>query len=63
MAVFSEHDTIGDLTFDQLESMASSRHDILVDYLEHETIFDAHRIRLLLELGVREAKRSFELLS
>lgn len=61
MAVeFNESDTIGGLSKDQLSLMARSDHEFLICYLEDRTILDAHRIRLLIELGVIAAKQKLE---
>jgi hypothetical protein len=40
--------------------MARSDHEFVIGYLEDRTIFDAHRIRLLMELGVIAAKQKLE---
>jgi hypothetical protein len=56
LVTFTEHDTKETLTVEQLELMAQSDDEFLTDYLAERTIFDAHRIRLLLELGSDKAK-------
>jgi len=55
MTVYTVMDKKDNLTKDQLESMANSDHSLLIRYIEENTIFDAHRIRLLLELGCEKA--------
>lgn len=60
LTTFSATDTVDALSEEQLELMANTQHDILVHYLETMTRFDAHRVRLLLDLGVIEAKRRME---
>lgn len=61
MAVeFEESNTIDDLSKEQLSVMARSDHGFLIWYLEDRTILDAHRIRLLFDLGVIAAKQKLE---
>lgn len=57
MTTYSKPDSIDRLSDDQLELMANTDNHILVLYLETKTHFDAHRVRLLLELGAIEASR------
>lgn len=54
---YSEQDTVANLSKEQLELMAKSEHDWVVSFIEERTLFDVHRIRLMLELGAIEAKR------
>jgi hypothetical protein len=60
LTTFSATDSVDSLSAEQLELMARTQHDILVHYLETKTHFDVHRVRLLLDLGVIEAKRRRE---
>jgi hypothetical protein len=58
--MYTENDRRDKLATYQLELMARSDHDIFIDYLENETIFDAHRIRLLLEFGQDKVRELLE---
>lgn len=60
MAEYKALDEIGNLNTDQLDLMVRSDHGPLIDYLEKNTIFDVHRIRLLLELGQERANEMLE---
>lgn len=62
MDTYTETDKKEDLDAGQLELMTKSDHSFLIDYLQHNTRFDAHRIRLLLELGQVKAKDMLEAL-
>lgn len=57
MTQYTKEDTIDSLSTEQLVLMANSDHQTLIQYIEENTIFDAQRIRLLLEMGAEEAKR------
>ena len=48
------------LTEDQLELIVRSKPDWLLDYIEANTIFDMHQIRLILEMGMIEAQRRLD---
>lgn len=60
MNIFSDSTTTESLTKEQLELMARSDHDTLIDYLENRTRFDGHRIRLLLELGQKAVQEKMQ---
>lgn len=62
MATYTADTTIEALTAEQLDLMARSQHDLLVGFLKQRSVFDAHRIRLLIELGVIEAGRRLQIL-
>ncbi len=57
MTIYSKNDTLDGLTLDQLDLMARSDPSFVVRFLDENSGYDAHRIRLLLELGAIEAKR------
>lgn len=54
---YEPSDRIDTLSPEQLDLIARTRNDHLLRYLEECTIFDVHRIRLMLELGAAEARR------
>lgn len=58
--IYTKSDTIQTLTPEQLDLMAKTDSSLLIGYLERNTIFDVHRIRLMLELGASDAKRRFD---
>jgi len=60
MTTYSEADTKEKLSKEQLELMAKSQHDYLIDFIESTTRFDTHRIRLLLDMGVDSARKQLE---
>lgn len=57
---FTEGCSPGTLTKEQLEALVKSQYDLLLLYLEKETVFDVQRIRLLLEMGQSEAYKRFK---
>ncbi|GBG14555.1 BolA family transcriptional regulator [Novimethylophilus kurashikiensis] len=57
MTTYSACDTLDSLNSEQLELLSKSQCDLLIVYLAERTHFDAHRIRLLLEMGAIEASR------
>lgn len=57
MHKYTADDTPESLSREQLKLMANSDSSLLLYHLESTTSYDVHRVRLLLELGVREAKR------
>lgn len=54
---YEPSDRIDALSPSQLDLIARTDNGILLRYLELNTIFDVHRIRLMLELGAVEARR------
>jgi hypothetical protein len=55
--IYTKSDTLNTLTPEQLDLMAKTDRNILLHYLEKNTIFDVHRIRLMLELAASEAAK------
>ena len=57
---YKKDDTIESLSVEQLELIAATQSDLLLVFLEKRTLFDVHRVRLMLDLGVVEAVRRLE---
>lgn len=57
---YSKDDTVETLSREQLELIARTDSDILLRVLADTTIFDVHRVRLMLDLGVVKAKRRLD---
>lgn len=53
---FTAADTIGNLDSEQLEVIARTQVDLVLDHFR-ETAFDVERMRIMLELGIAEADR------
>lgn len=53
---FTAADTIGNLDPGQLEVIARTQVDLVLDHFR-ETSFDVERMRIMLELGIAEADR------
>jgi len=62
MTTYNKTDTIDSVTKDQLELIAETDSVWLLNFIEDRSIFDVHRIRIILELGIIEAKRRVELM-
>lgn len=60
MTSYTAQDMVETLSVEQLDLMARSDCDWHISVIEDTTLFDAHRIRLLLELGRVEANRRLE---
>jgi hypothetical protein len=56
---FTENDTTDNLSDEKLKILADSNNSLLLACLE-KSIFDVERIRLLLELGIIEAKHRLQ---
>jgi len=57
VTTYTQADSIDALSNEQLELILRSENDVLISWLEENSIFDSHRIRLMLDLGAVEAKR------
>ena len=54
---YGKDDRLDGLSVEQWELLANTQGDLLLSYLENRTVFDVHRVRLMLDLAVVEAKR------
>ena len=63
MPTFSKSDKLESLSAEQLKLMGDSDPIFVVGFLESSSVYDVHRVRLLMELGAIEAKRRFEALA
>lgn len=57
---YSSSDTVDGLSEGQLELIINSDNSFLISFLVDRTRADAHRIRLMLEMGQIEARRRRE---
>ena len=62
MTTYAEHDSVESLTEDQLALMSTSDHGLFIRFIKDRPNFDIHRIRLLLDLGVVEARRRLDVM-
>ncbi|MCY9874056.1 hypothetical protein [Vibrio barjaei] len=53
---FSKLDKIESLNIEQLEELVQVDSSWVIAHLERDTVFDAHRVRLLIELGLKQAE-------
>jgi len=59
---YKSTDTIDGLSVEQLELIARTESDLFLRVIGDTTLFDVQRIRLMLELGIFEAKRRLALI-
>lgn len=60
---YKSTDTIDGLSVAQLKLIARTENDLFLRVVDDTTLFDVQRIRLMLDLGIVEAKRRLEIMT